>query len=179
MSWTYPAGSLDALLASDSVTVPTRAALAARGEVTDEPGFFDETDFALLATVVARLAPWPDLAPAIATAIDTRLAAGTGNGWRFATLPVDGLAYRDLLGRIDAGGFLGLGPAAQDGLLRGVQARPDTARAIEELLAEVTEVAFAQAGALGRIGYSGFADAPGWVAIGLDQRDTREAVEHG
>lgn len=179
MRWTFPAGSLDALMASDAVTAPTRAALTARGSAVAAPRFFGTADHALHTAVVARLAPWPELAPAVAAQIDARLAAGTGNGWRFAELPADGTAYRDLLGVLDATGFRALGPAAQDDLLRSVQARPDTARVFAELLAEVTEFAFAQPEALAAIGYSGLADAPGWTAIGLDQREPREAVEHG
>lgn len=179
MRWSYPAGSLDALIASDAVTAPTRAALQARGQRGTRPAFFTRDEFTGLTAMVARLAPWPELAPVIASAIDARLAAGTGNGWRFATLPDDGAAYRMLLGLLDAGNFRGLGPMAQDDLLLGVQSRPDAARAFEDLLAEVSELAFAQPAALAAIGYTGFADAPGWTAIQFDEREPREAIEHG
>lgn len=178
VSWTYPAGSLDALIAGDAVTGPTRAALAMRGVVTDQPAYFADAKFALLAAVVTRLAPWPDLGPAIATAIDARLAAGKGNGWRFADLPADGAAYSGLLAVVGADGFMVRAAAAQDDVLRNVAARLDMARIFDELLAEVAEHAFAQPAALDRIGYGGLADAPGWTAIGLDDHEPREAVEH-
>ena len=87
--------------------------------------------------------------------------------------------YRDVLQAIDADGFLKVGPEGQDECLRRVQARGDTKRVFEELLAEVAEAAFTQPSALERIGYAGLADARGWHAIGLDEREPHEAVEHG
>ncbi|MBW3634848.1 MAG: GMC family oxidoreductase [Armatimonadetes bacterium] len=47
-------------------------------------------------------------------------------------------------------------------------------RFFEELLAEATEHYYAHPLAQEEIGYAGFADAPGWKRIGLDERENRE-----
>lgn len=145
------------------------------------PSWFDAAELASLCAVCARLiveVPQVD----IAGVIDARLAAGTGDGWRYDALPADGEAYRQGLRTIDAtakllGGaaFLMLGPEAQDAVLVAVQ--KTSRRWFEELLAEATETAYAHPAVQGAIGYAGFADLPGWTVIGLDQREAYEPVD--
>lgn len=182
MTWVYPAGSAADLIASDHVAAPTRAALqarAARPKVL--PRWFDADDFALLEAVCARLitgVPQVD----IAGAIDARLADGIGDGWRYDALPPDGEAYRAGLRAIDATAvsfhaqpFVTLDAGQQDEVLTAVQLASQ--RWFEELLAEATETAYANPAVQAAIGYAGFADLPGWTAIGLDQREAREPVD--
>jgi hypothetical protein len=52
----------------------------------------------------------------------------------------------------------------------------DGALYFEELLALVVDVYYAHPLASEEIGYIGMADAHGWQAIGLDQRETHEPV---
>ncbi|MGI4879914.1 MAG: gluconate 2-dehydrogenase subunit 3 family protein [Janthinobacterium lividum] len=182
MTWTYPAGSVGQLIASDHVAEPTRIALQARmAAKPGPPRWFDATEFALLCGVCARVivdVPQVD----IAGVIDARLAAGTGDGWRYDALPTDGEAYRQGLSTIDAtarllGGaaFLMLGPEAQDAVLAAVQ--KTSRRWFEDLLAEAAETAYAHPAVQGAIGYAGFADLPGWIRIGLDEREAHEPID--
>jgi len=182
VSWTYPAGSAAALIASDHVAAPTRVALERRmAAVTGAPRWFDAAEFALLGAVCARLivdVPHVD----IAGAIDARLADEIGDGWRYDVLPPDREAYRQGLRTVEAtaglmGGaaFADLAPDRQDLILTAVQ--KVARRWFEELLAEATETAYAHPAVQAAIGYAGFADLPGWSAIGLDERDAREPVD--
>lgn len=191
---TYPPGFVRALLDSEAVTEPTRAALRARlaQPVATAPAFLTETEFATLRVVCARLLPGEGPCGDIDVAgpIDARLAGGSGDGWRYDTLPPDGEAYRRGLAGIDEAAqaafgvdFADLLPDAQDAVLRDVQrgtAAGDAwrslpaARFFEELLAEATEAYFAHPLAQEAIGYAGMADAPGWTRIGLDEREERE-----
>jgi len=52
------------------------------------------------------------------------------------------------------------------------------ARFFEELLAEVVETYYAHPLAQEEIGYAGMADAPGWRAIGLDEREERDPARN-
>jgi gluconate 2-dehydrogenase gamma chain len=182
VTWTYPAGSVGQLIASDHVAEPTRIALQKRMDAAPAaPRFFDAAEFASLSAVCARLIvdlPKVD----IADSIDARLADGIGDGWRYDALPADGEAYRQGLRMIDAtarllgdAAFVALGPEAQDAVLTAVQ--ESSRRWFEELLAEAVETAYAHPAVQGAIGYAGFADLPGWTAIGLDERDAQEPVD--
>jgi len=190
----YPAGTVGALLKSDHVLPPTREALRERLErlAVVAPRFFDGAGFATLRAVCARLIPQPERERPIdiASGIDTRLADGGGDGWRYDALPSDGEAYRlglrgldELAGDRHGAAFAALGGAEQDGVLSAVQSGqawsgvwgtmpPD--RFFEELLAEATEIYYAHPLAQEKIGYVGMADLPGWTRIGLDELEERE-----
>lgn len=192
MSERYPSGTVAALLDSDHVSEPTRAALTARCDAAPGlPRWFSTAEMALLRTVCARLLP-VEPAVEVAAAIDGRIADGTGNGWRFDALPVDGEAYRLGLRGISqsaqalfADEFAALSGGNQDAVLRAVQAgqpdgeawaQVDAARFFKELLGEAAELYYAHPAAQEAIGYAGFADLPGWTAIGLNEREAREPV---
>lgn len=169
---------LDSLLASDHVSPATRTALTARlADQPTTPRFFTPVEFATLTAVCARLVPPGSVARRpISSLIDGRLADGRGNGWRYAELPVDGEAYRAGLAAIDAnagGPFAALDDEGQDAVLRDFQ--QSAPRFFADLLAEVVERFYADPVAQAEIGYAGFADRPAWTAIGLDERDAREA----
>lgn len=192
---TWPPGTVEALLDTDLVTPPTRAALRQRLQHRPGPSvFFTTEQCATLAAVCAHLIPQPDPERRIDLAgrIDARLAAGDGDGWRYDALPPDGEAHRRGLEALDAsaqtlGGavFAALDEAAQDWLLglaqRGELGGPDwdglpCGRWFEELLAEATELYYAHPWAQSSIGYVGMADAQGWSAIGLDQLEFHEPL---
>jgi len=190
----YPAGSVRSLLKTDHVSPATRAALRARLDAppVDEPRFFVAAEFATLRAVCARLIPQDGLERPVdlAGSIDTRLADGGGDGWRYDALPPDGKAYRAGLAALEAvvrsghgAGFEGLDGAAQDALLGAVQrgeiagwSGPPPDRWFEEVLAEVAEAFYAHPLAQEEIGYAGMADRPGWTGIGLDEREEREPL---
>ncbi|MBC8101529.1 MAG: GMC family oxidoreductase N-terminal domain-containing protein [Cytophagales bacterium] len=194
----YPRGTVRALLASDLVTPPTRQVLEARLQASEEirdaaptPRFFDDTTFATLEAVCARLlaiqAEEIPSAREVAVGVDARLAERKGNGWRYDSLPADGDAYRRGLTGLDEtvrlqhrrASFAAATSDEQETVLRWVRdAAPDlpgeiwqgreASRFFEELLAEVAEIYYSHPLAQEEIGYVGMADARGWKRFGLN-----------
>jgi hypothetical protein len=131
----------------------------------------------------------------IAGAIDRELAEGKGNGWRYASLPPDGEAYEAGLRGVGktaramfGAPFRSLDPARQDAVLAAMQAGAapgptwatvPVGRFFEELLVLATESYYAHPLAQEEIGYAGMADAAGWRAIGLDEREAHEPAPLG
>ncbi len=201
----WPDGWALPVIASPATTAPTRRALLARLDATPPaaPRFFSADAFETFQAACARLVPATGLAAPVdvAWAIDARLAAGTGDGWRYATLPPDGEAFRLGVAGLDAAAeaahaerFCDLSGAQQDALLHDAQhargpfaaALPagfDAAHWFADWLAEAAGLFYAHPLAQQDIGYAGFADAgptdgapgaPGWTRIGLDEREDRE-----
>ncbi len=185
------------LLPTDHVSDATRAALTKRladtgPAATYEPLFFAPETYRLLVAVAARLFPQPERPVPIplALAVDGRLAEGLADGWRYDALPPDREAYRLGLGGIEQiahalfqSDFEHLTTDKQDAVIQALATGnppgaiwetllPD--RFFEEMLAELTEVYYAHPWALDEIGYTGYADLPGWAHIGLNQKDPRE-----
>ena len=84
--------------------------------------------------------------------------------------------------------FVALNEGQQDSLLHAVQhgvvsgdvwPSLPAQRFFEDLLAEVTEIYYSHPLAQEEIGYVGMADAHGWQAIGLNERETHEPPELG
>ncbi len=173
-------------LTGPHVAPATRDALLARLDAAPvaTPAFLTAAEFRTLHAVCARLLP--DARIDVAGPMDTRLAAGKSDGWRYDAMPDDGAAIRAGLAGLDGAAvdiagcaFADAPGAAQDAVLAAVQAGtpPGPAwgvpprRFFEELLAEAAEVFFAHPLAQARIGYTGMADRPGWTRIGLDERE--------
>ena len=190
----YPVGTVRALLDSDLVTAPTAATLRQRlAGLEPHPDVLGPLA-ATLAAVCARLIPQADRMPPIdvAGALHARLASGIGDGWRYAALPPDEVAWRSGLRGIDEtaragfdGDFAALAADEQDDVLRAVQTGTargavwrtmPSARFFEDLLAAAVEAYYAHPLAQEEIGYAGMADAHGWRAIGLDQREPQEPL---
>ena len=192
----YPPGSIHMLIESDLVTPPTREALRARlrTPAVVVPRFFSAAAFETVCAVCDRLIPQAEHPRPIdlAGTLDTRLADGEGDGWRFAVMPPDALMHAMGLDGIDqaatamfGGAFSGLPDADQDAVLSAVQAgraqgsiwgAMEAVLYFEELLALVTDIYFSHPLASEEIGYAGMADAHGWQAIGLDEREAHEPV---
>jgi hypothetical protein len=192
----YAPGSVRSLIESDLLTPPTRAALRnrLREPAVVDPQFFSLDDFATVSAVCDRLIPQRERPPPIdvAGALDTRLAHGGGDGWRYAAMPTDsemhvaGIAGIEqassaLFGR----GFTHLSEPEQDAVLLAVQrgaaagsvwAAMDAALYFEELLALVVDIYYAHPLASEEIGCVSMADGHGWQAIGLDQREAHEPM---
>ena len=189
----YPPGTVRALIESDLVTPATRRVLRERlwrSEVG--PRFFGADTFATMTAAGARLIAQPTRARQIDLVglLDDRLAGGAGDGWRYAKMPPDGEMHA--LGALGIEqtaratfdcGFVQLPAHEQDAVLRAVQsgvsqgavwANMDAACYFEELLALLVDIYYAHPLALEEIGYAGMADAHGWQAIGLDERESHE-----
>ncbi len=192
----YPPGSVRMLIESDLVTPATRDALQARLRTPEvmSPSFFDEHAFATLCAVCDRLIPQPERPRPIDLCgiLDTRLADGEGDGWRFAHMPPDADMHRVGIVGVEqaAAGMFGrdfakLADAAQDDVLRAIQrgaaggsvwVAMDPVRYFEELLAEVVDIYYAHPLGSEEIGYAGMADAHGWQHIGLGEHEAHEPI---
>lgn len=192
----YPQGSVRMLIESDLVTPPTRAVLRARLAVplVMDAAFFDRDGFATAGAACDRLIPQPERPRPIDVAgiLDTRLAGGGGDGWRYADMPPDADMHRmGMVGIEQAAAtmydraFTRLSDEEQDVVLRVVQAGTapgavwaamDAARYFEELLSLVTDIYYSHPLASEEIGYVGMADAHGWQALGLGEREEHEPV---
>jgi hypothetical protein len=191
-------GSVRTLLATDLVTEATRSVMAPRlTSSAGAPRYFNAAEMATLAAAASRLIPQghrevPVNLPAM---IDARLADGLSDGWRYATMPPDGEAYRRGIAALDESSrslfgarFVDLPAGEQDALLTAVQRGqvegpvwaglpPD--RFFEELFVELTECYLTDPISLEEIGFAGMADARGWTRIGLDEREAWEPPEDG
>ena len=192
---TYPVGTVRALLDTDLVTPATRTALTSRLEPPSEgakPRFFSDHDFTTLTAALARLLadPAQPSARELALAIDSRLAGGKADGWRYDALPPDGEAATLGLRGLDQASllmhqadFAELQPEQQNAVLTAVQAghAPGDiwetlpgALYFEDLLAEAASYYYSHPIAQEGIGYVGMADAHGWTKIGLNEREAWE-----
>ena len=191
----YPAGTVRALLDTDLVTPATRAALLSRLELPSEnaePRFFSGHDLTTLTAALARLFadPAQPSARELALAIDSCLAGGKADGWRYDALPPDGEAATLGLRGLDQSAqllcqsdFAEIAPEQQDAVLTAVQAGHAPGeiwktlpgkRYFEELLAEAAGYYYSHPIAQEEIGYAGMADAHGWAKIGLNAREPWE-----
>lgn len=192
---------VESLLDSTLTTEPTRAALEPRLQPTPSAPiqYFDPPQAEILQAVCCRFFPALQTNPKLENIdlvldLDTRLAHGGGNGWRYDTMPPDGEAYqRGLQGLEDMAqalfglNFVQLDRAKQDQILQTVQQGHaegtvwqalDGARFVEELLAELTEYYYSYPQVLEIIGYTGFADGQGWQHIGLNEREDWEKADY-
>lgn len=198
----------DRLIASSRVSTQTRAALVERAKADAAeyaPVTLDARAFATLRAAIARIVPQVDLERIdIAARIDRQLADGTGDGWRFATLPPDARAYSMGLATLDAfamrdvgAAFVALDEDAQDALLRRIaggspsdeiptQPQHLDANALgswfEDLRADAVEAYVAHPATLATMGYSGIANGgdgmpkSGFVRVGLGEREPWEPL---
>ncbi len=181
-----------ALIGSDRVNSRLRDALLDRAKPDDpayRPKALDAVELAILRAVFARVLPVPGLDAA--ARIDAHLATGSGDGWRFATLPPDTQAYRDALRTLDVAAraahgrpFVVLDKAQQDALLTLAQkgdltvvpslgGRLDAAQMrfwFEDARSDAARLYLAHPATLARIGFSGIGaggDRPEPIASGL------------
>ena len=164
----------EALLASDRLTAPTRAALAARlAWRRGEPRMLSERRMLVLDALARRMTPLGALDDIVDLAgrLEADLARGTGDGWRYAAMPADDEAIGAGLDRLDADGFVEMGDDARDRYLGRVRVGIDdwpvpSALWFEELLARLVQLAYGHPIVQLSIGYDGMADANGFPAGG-------------
>jgi hypothetical protein len=191
----YPPGTVRALIESDLVTPPTRRASAGdAAEASSHAALLRAARIRRGRAACDRLIPQPDRAPPVDLAgeLDARLADGAGDGWRYARMPSDpqmhamGVAGLDQTAHAMFGnGLASLLDEERDAVLGAVQsgtaagqvwAEMDSACYFEELLALIVDIYYAHPLALEEIGYVGMADAHGWQAIGLNEREAHEPL---
>ena len=142
---------LRSLLDSPRVTPATRRVLYERIDPpSGDPQALTSDQFRRLVEWVDELRPpYPrPTAHEIALEIDRRLCRSEGDGWRYEVLPPDREAFALVLD--------------------GKATREQAARLREDLLAEVTEIAYAHPEVQFAIGYVGFADGYGWRSEGRE-----------
>ncbi len=185
----FSAESLRALLDSTAVTPSTRKALEERlaKPVVSEPAFFNAAQFATLHAVCARLIPQPDVDVVdLPGLLDEKMKKGAGKGWRYDTMPAEAKAILRGMDGIEqtaeattGEAFSSLSGTHKDEVLRAVQdGTPPgaiwkvlpAARFFEELLTALVELYYSHPIAKAQIGDRSFADAHGWVRIGLQQQ---------
>lgn len=167
------------MIASERVSARTRAALAVRALADDAgyaPAVLSPMQMATLRALGDRIVPQTGPSIDLAARLDAQLAAGKGDGWRFADLPPDRDAYALALNALS--GFGTLPPHVQDLQLEQLAAgefvvgsaagneRPDgrvlspeqMKHWFEDLRADLVRVWLAHPATLARIGFDGFAN---------------------
>ena len=163
------------VIASDRVSRRMRAALAVRA-LADDPGYspkaLNPAQLKTLRALADRVVPQTPPAIDLAARVDAQLAADAGDGWRFAELPVDAIAYARALNGL--GDFAALSSDAQEARLTAIAAgafEPDPdGPGIEVLSKEQMKPWFEDArsdlvrhwlahpATMARIGFDGFAN---------------------
>ncbi len=182
------------LIASDRVSARTRATLAERA-IADDPDYQPKVvtvlQLATLRALVDRVIPQHTID--LAARIDTQLATGEGDGWRFAALPVDPEAYRaglDTLDTLAEGSFARLDDEQRDALLHRIEAADWSAATsltpeqmtlwFEDVRADAVRLWLAHPATMARVGYDGFAiggDGVRKQGYALTAADEREGWE--
>lgn len=192
----YPQNTIIALLGTEMLTEPTKKVLVERlfVPVKLKPDFFSEDEYQLLISVSKRLLPQEgDRKIDLAGMLDTSLANGFGNGWRYDTMPPDDESFKKGIAGIEQTSlslfgcsFLKLSAVQQDEVLLSIQG--DRAAGViwegfpaalffEELLVALTELYYSHPYGREEIGDLSVADNPGWEMIGLNEREPREPQE--
>ena len=187
----YPSRTVRSLLDTSQVTSKTREVLKARlaEKPASDPSFFSTESFAILKAASDRLISQSQGID-LAGALDRRLSIGTGDGWRYNTMPPDPIAHQAGLSGLEESAyvlfnrsFVALSESEQDAVLTAIQQGKapgktwetmPSVRYFEELLTELTETYYSHPLAQEEIGYVGMADAKGWRAIGLNQLEPWE-----
>ncbi|MBW4024284.1 MAG: gluconate 2-dehydrogenase subunit 3 family protein [Proteobacteria bacterium] len=174
----------------------TRQAINDRLSVPREPRFLSPELFAILAAACGRIIPQPPDRPPVPVAamVDTKLFESKRDGYRFASMPEQGEAYRrGLRGFDDAAQslhgrrFAGLEPAAQDQILASAQkgeldgpawqGMPSKMFFEHRLLIDAVSAYYAHPTAWSEMGFGGPASPRGYVRMQLNRRDPWEAAE--
>ncbi len=174
----------------------TRQVIDRRMAVTREPRFFSAAEWRTLAAVCDRIMPQPkDRAPVPVPAyVDQKMADGVLDGYRYAALPPQDVAWRRGLAALDAaaeeahgGAFHTLSAEQHDGLIRRMQAGSLTGATWagmpcklffeHRVIPDITHAYYAHPIAWNEIGFGGPASPRGYVRMGLNRRDPWEAIE--
>ena len=195
--------SYQAFIRSGRVSSRTRGLLLARAEPDDpayRPAAIGADQLVTLRAVLNRVLPQTGTAIDLAARIDTNLATGVSDGWRFAALPSDADAYQAALHTLDAaagGAFATLDAAAQDDLLgRIAEGSVEAAGSrllsgsqlklwFEDLRSDAVRLYVSHPATLARMGYSGIGyggdgePKTGFQQVGIGEREAWEPQPEG
>jgi hypothetical protein len=196
MTERYPGYDVMRKQASPSWDAVTRDVVARRLAVPRKPRFFNGTEWQTLLAVCDRILPQPlGRSPVPLPAyVDAKIADNHLDGYRYATLPHQGEAWRRGLAALDAEAmgaygarFHTLTPEDKDIMLTRMQDGALTAAAWGDMpcksffehrvLADITHAYYAHPVAWSEIGFAGPASPRGYVRMQLDRRDPWEPVE--
>lgn len=191
------------MIASARVSRRTRAALAVRA-LADDPGYtprvLSPRQLQTLRTVAERAVPQTGPSIDLAARIDAQLAAGRGDGWRFADMPPDAEAYAlalnaladfgtmaeheqdAVLTRLAAGGFVAGVKSHGDHLDGEILSAGQMKRWFEDVRADLVRIWLAHPATMARIGFDGFAnggDGPrkqGFHRLAANERESWEPL---
>jgi hypothetical protein len=187
--------SYRALIDSPRVSTNTRRALLAR-EATDDPAYIPVAmtmlQLQILRAVMQRILPQPETQFIdLAARLDAQLGEAKGDGWRFAALPKDRVAYANGLSHAKAElghGFTALSPDLQDHMLEkaasGALGDASLRLWFEDVRADAVKLYVSHPSTLAALGYGGIAyggdgdDKPGFTQIGLGEREAWEPIPH-
>jgi len=169
----------------------TRAVVLARLGPPPAPTFFDPEEEACARALLDRLlAQEQEPRVPVFEMVDARLAAGIGDGWRYADMPEDGDAWRRSLHGLDrearrrhGSPFCRVDPAAQKDIIDGVQDADDEWEALPaghvfDLWMRYACAAFySHPWAWNEIGFGGPAYPRGYENLGIDKRERWERPE--
>ena len=181
---------------SPSWNAVTRRVVHARLAVPREPRFFSATEWETLGAICARIMPQPATGATIPLPahVDAKIAEGHEDGYRYASLPHQGEAWKRGLAALDqeaadahGSRFHLLTAEQQDALLRRMQEgelrsdawgdMPPKPFFAHRVIADVTHAYYAHPIAWNEIGFGGPASPRGYVRMGLDRRDPWEPAE--
>ena len=193
----YPGYDVLAKRDTPSWNDATRRAVAARLAVSRTPRFLGAAEFRCLEALCDRVTPQEtkgaDAIP-VAALIDHKLTLGQRDGYRSASMPPEGQAWRFGLQALDAEAkarssrsFAELSANEQDDLIRAMengdlhhdawQGMPSAAFFRERVLPDVTHAYYSHPRAWSEVGWGGPASPRGYVRMGFDRRDPWEPVE--
>ncbi|MGI4778555.1 MAG: alpha/beta fold hydrolase [Janthinobacterium lividum] len=180
------------LIASARVSCKTRAALAVRALADDPdhvPRVLSPMQMQTLRAVAELVVPQTGPSIDLAARIDSQLAAGKDDGWRFADMPSDRDAYAMALGGL--AGFGTLADDAKQAALTRMGAGDYDHAALsagqmkhwfEDLRADLVRIWLAHPATMARIGFDGFANGgdgtrkQGFERLAADEREAWEPV---
>lgn len=174
----------------------TREVINRRMALSRQPRFFTEAEFALVGAIAERIVPQPKNRPPIPipALVDDQLYQDNGDGFRHASMPRQGDAWRQGLRALDAEAmqiygrhFDQLGVTEQNTLLARMQQGELKGAAWGEMSAktffehrmahDIVRAYYAHPTAWSEIGWGGPASPRGYVRMGFDERDPWEAAE--
>jgi hypothetical protein len=194
----YPGYDVLAKSSGESWNSQTRRVVTQRLSISPVPHFFDAGEFQTVAAIAARIVPQPASRPPVPVAalIDEKLTRGVSDGYRLATMPRDGDAWRRGLKALEAEAraaygeeFRRLAEDLQDTLLARMQKgdlnAPEWAGMSAKdffnrrMAHDIVLAYYAHPSAWSEIGWGGPASPRGYVRLDFNDRDPWEAVEVG
>ncbi len=174
----------------------TREVIARRLAVPREPRFFTPAEWETLGALCDRILPQPPGRPPVPLPayVDAKITEKHLDGYRYASLPPQGEAWRRGLAALDAEAqaaagtrFHALAPEHQDRLITAMQHGELTSPAWggmpcqpffeHRVIADITHAYYAHPTAWNELGFGGPASPRGYVRMKLDTRDPWEPVE--